>query len=56
MVVVKAVVRGDCCRSAILKCFLGGRNKGVSGIGEVFGGGDGNGLVLLVLVAYGGWW
>ena len=26
----------DCCRSAILKCFLGGRDKGVSGIGKVF--------------------
>ena len=25
----------DCCRSAILKCFLVGRDGGVSGIGEV---------------------
>ena len=50
MVVVKAVVRvADVffCISALTRCFLGGRNGGVSGVG---------GVIVRVIVIDGYWW
>ena len=39
--------RCDCCRSAWTRCFLGGRNGGVSAAG---------GVMVMVIVIDGYWW
>ena len=39
--------RWDCCKSALTRCFLGGRNGGVSGVG---------GVMVVVIFIDGYWW